>query len=89
MQEVFGFVKRNLSEAQRRKDAPSGERGAAKLETLIVVGISILAVIDCDLHVVRFLMGKGRACGYFTIWARSFSFCVQNISKMSLLGIRS
>jgi len=28
--EVFGFVKRNLSEAQRRKDAASGERGAGK-----------------------------------------------------------
>jgi len=30
VQEVFGFVKRNLSEAQRRKDAASGERGAGK-----------------------------------------------------------
>ena len=30
MQEVFGFVKRNLSGAQRRKDAASGERGAGK-----------------------------------------------------------
>ena len=28
LQEGFGFVKRNLSEAQRRKDAASGERGA-------------------------------------------------------------
>ena len=27
---VFGFVKRNLSEAQRRMDAASGERGAGK-----------------------------------------------------------
>ena len=27
---VFGFVKRNLSGAQRRKDAASGERGAGK-----------------------------------------------------------
>jgi hypothetical protein len=27
---VFGFVKRNLSEAERRKDAASGERGAGK-----------------------------------------------------------
>jgi hypothetical protein len=27
---VFGFVKRNLSGAQRRKDATSGERGAGK-----------------------------------------------------------
>ena len=31
MQEVFGFVKRNLSEAWRRKDAVSGERGADSL----------------------------------------------------------
>ena len=30
MQDVFGFVKRNLSEAQRRKSATSGERGAGK-----------------------------------------------------------
>jgi len=30
VQEVFGFVKRNLSEAERRKDAASGERGAGK-----------------------------------------------------------
>src|SRR5579862_8183246 len=30
VQEVFGFVKRNLSEAQRRKDGGSGERGAGK-----------------------------------------------------------
>jgi hypothetical protein len=30
VQEVFGLVKRNLSEAQRRKDAPGGERGAGK-----------------------------------------------------------
>jgi len=30
VQEVFGFVKRNLSAAQRRKDAASGERGAGK-----------------------------------------------------------
>jgi hypothetical protein len=30
VQEVFGFVKRNLSVAQRRKDAASGERGAGK-----------------------------------------------------------
>jgi hypothetical protein len=30
VQEVFGFVKRNLSGAQRRKDAASGERGAGK-----------------------------------------------------------
>ena len=30
MQEVFGFVKRNLSGAKRRKDAASGERGAGK-----------------------------------------------------------
>jgi hypothetical protein len=30
VQEVFGFVKRNLSEAQRRKNAASGERGAGK-----------------------------------------------------------
>jgi len=29
-QEVFGFVKRNLSGAQRRKDAASGERSAGK-----------------------------------------------------------
>jgi len=28
VQEVFGFVKRNLSGAQRRKSAASGERGA-------------------------------------------------------------
>jgi len=27
---VFGFVKRNLSGAQRRKDAASGQRGAGK-----------------------------------------------------------
>ena len=27
---VFGFVKRNLSGAKRRKDAASGERGAGK-----------------------------------------------------------
>jgi len=27
---MVGFVKRNLSEAQRRKDAASGERGAGK-----------------------------------------------------------
>ena len=27
---VFGFVKRNQSRAQRRKDAASGERGAGK-----------------------------------------------------------
>ncbi len=27
---VFGFVRRNLSEAQRRKDAASGVRGAGK-----------------------------------------------------------
>jgi hypothetical protein len=27
---VFGFVKRNLSEAKRRKDAASRERGAGK-----------------------------------------------------------
>ena len=26
---------------------------------------------------------RKRGRGYFTIWARSFSFCVQNISKMS------
>jgi hypothetical protein len=30
VQEVFAFVKRNLSEAQRRKSAASGERGAGK-----------------------------------------------------------
>jgi hypothetical protein len=30
VQEVFGFAKRNLSEAQRRKDAASGERAAGK-----------------------------------------------------------
>jgi len=30
VQEVFGFVKRNLSEALRRKDAARGERGAGK-----------------------------------------------------------
>ena len=30
MQEVFGFVKENLSGAQRRKSAASGERGAGK-----------------------------------------------------------
>ena len=30
MQEVFGFVKRNLSEAQRRDSAASGVRGAGK-----------------------------------------------------------
>ena len=30
MQEVFGFVKRNLSAAQRRKSAASGVRGAGK-----------------------------------------------------------
>ena len=30
VQEVFGFVKRNLSGAQRRKSAASGERGAGK-----------------------------------------------------------
>ena len=30
MQEVFGFVKRNLSEAQRRKDTASEERGVGK-----------------------------------------------------------
>ena len=28
---VFGFVKRNLSGAKRRKDAASGERGADSL----------------------------------------------------------
>jgi hypothetical protein len=27
---VFGFVRRNLSGAQRRKDADSGQRGAGK-----------------------------------------------------------
>jgi hypothetical protein len=30
VREVFVFVKRNLSGAQRRKDAASGERGAGK-----------------------------------------------------------
>ena len=30
MQDVFGFVKRNLSEAKRRMDAASEERGAGK-----------------------------------------------------------
>ena len=30
VQEVFGFVKRNLSGAKRRKSAASGERGAGK-----------------------------------------------------------
>jgi len=30
VQEVFGFVKKNLSEAQRRKGAASGERGVGK-----------------------------------------------------------
>ena len=30
VQEVFGFVKRNLSEAQRRKKTASGVRGAGK-----------------------------------------------------------
>ena len=30
MQEVFAFVKRNLSEAQRRKDAASEERDPGK-----------------------------------------------------------
>jgi hypothetical protein len=30
VQEVFGFVKGNLSEAQRRKNAANGERGAGK-----------------------------------------------------------
>jgi hypothetical protein len=30
VQEVFGFVKRNLSGAKRRQDAASGERGAGK-----------------------------------------------------------
>jgi hypothetical protein len=30
VQEVFGFVKRNLSGAKRRQDAVSGERGAGK-----------------------------------------------------------
>ena len=30
VQGVFGLVKENLSEAQRRKDAASGERGAGK-----------------------------------------------------------
>jgi len=30
MQEVFGFVKKNLSGAQRRNSAASGERGAGK-----------------------------------------------------------
>ncbi len=30
MQEVFGFVKRNLSGAQRRMDSASGERGVGK-----------------------------------------------------------
>ena len=30
VQEVFGFVKKNLSGAQRRKGAVSGERGAGK-----------------------------------------------------------
>jgi len=30
VQEVFGFVNRNLSGAQRRKNAVSGERGAGK-----------------------------------------------------------
>ena len=30
MQEVFGFVKENLSGAQRRKGAASGERGVGK-----------------------------------------------------------
>jgi hypothetical protein len=36
VQEVFGFVKRNLSEAQRRKNAASGERGALKGATALV-----------------------------------------------------
>jgi len=30
VQEVFGFVKRNLSGAKRRQDAAGGERGAGK-----------------------------------------------------------
>ena len=30
VEQVFGFVKENLSGAQRRKDAGSGERGAGK-----------------------------------------------------------
>jgi hypothetical protein len=30
VQEVFGFVKKNLSGAQRRNSAASGERGAGK-----------------------------------------------------------
>jgi hypothetical protein len=30
VQEVFAFVKRNLSEAQRRKEAASGEKGCGE-----------------------------------------------------------
>jgi hypothetical protein len=30
VQEVFGFVKKNLSGVERRKSAASGERGAGK-----------------------------------------------------------
>jgi hypothetical protein len=33
---VFGFVKINLSEAQRRKDATSRERGAGKRAAALV-----------------------------------------------------
>ena len=36
VQEVFGFVKRNLSGAQRREDAACGERGAGKGATALV-----------------------------------------------------
>jgi hypothetical protein len=32
---VFGFVKRNLSGAQRRQSAASGERGAGKEAALV------------------------------------------------------
>jgi len=36
VKEVFGFVKRNLSGAKRRKDATSGERGAGKGASALV-----------------------------------------------------
>jgi hypothetical protein len=36
VQGMFGFVKRNLSGAQRRKGAASGERGAGKGATALV-----------------------------------------------------
>ena len=42
MQEVFGFVKRNLSGAQRRKSATSGEMGAGK---------GALALVPAAVHI--------------------------------------